>query len=84
MKKENSAKQEITDKIFNYVDKELTNILKDDSINKNDKIDKADVLFNMFKVLKDYDINMKVLNDYWVAKHREEKFRICSEQDKIK
>lgn len=64
MKKENSAKQEIIDKIFNYVDKELTNILKDDSINKNDKIDKADVLFNMFKVLKDYDINMKVLNDY--------------------
>lgn len=38
----------------------------------------------MFKVLQDYDINMKVLNDYWVAKHREEKFIICSEQDKIK
>ena len=32
MKKENSAKQEIIDKIFNYVDKELTNIIKDDSI----------------------------------------------------
>lgn len=90
MKKENSAKEkesakdQIINRMFNVL-KGQTMLVKEDSIlTTREKLEQADVLLDTMKFLNDYDENVKVLNDYWVAKHREEKFRICSEQDKIK
>lgn len=37
-------------------------------------LERADVLLDLIKFLKDYEENVKVLNAYWLDKHYKEKY----------
>lgn len=37
-------------------------------------LERADVLLDLMKFLKDYEENVKVLNTYWLDKHYKEKY----------
>lgn len=37
-------------------------------------LERTDVLLDLIKFLKDYEENVKVLNEYWLDKHYKEKY----------
>ena len=46
----------------------------DDTLSTEHKLMQVDVILDTMKFLKDYDINIKVLNKYWLNKKWNDKF----------
>lgn len=46
----------------------------DDTLSTENKLMQVDVILDTMKFLKDYDINIKVLNKYWLNKKWNDKF----------
>lgn len=48
--------------------------LQDEKMSLYEKASKLDVVLDTMKFLQDYDENVKVLNQYWNNKRKQEKF----------
>ena len=71
---EQLAKQQIINRLFNVLQGQGMYIREDRTLSLNDKLEQASRLVDTMKFLKDYAENVKVLNKYWLDKHRKEKF----------
>lgn len=71
---EQSAKQQLMNRLFNVLRGQGTYIKEDESLSLEDRVQQMDIILDTMKFLKDYDENVKVLNKYWLDKHRKEKF----------
>lgn len=58
-------------------------ILHNDDCPIQDKLIQVDVLLNTMHFLKDYDENVKVLNEYWIKKHHEERLNAHQKEMEI-
>ena len=74
---EQLAKQQIINRLFNVLQGQGMYIREDRTLSLNDKLEQMSILVDTMKFLKDYDENVKVLNKYWLDKHRKEKFDFC-------
>jgi len=68
------SKEEVLEEIQNAFTKKLEKVRNDKSRDVYDKIVEVDILLNTMKFLKDYDENIKILNDY-IKKNRFDKER---------
>lgn len=68
-------KQEYIEELLALLREQGENVRSNES-NKTtlDMLERADVLLDLMKFLKDYEENVKVLNAYWLDKHYKEKF----------
>lgn len=66
-------KDEVIKGITEYLQQQ-GEILQKSDISPEDKATQLDVLLDTMHFLKDYDENIKVLNDYWINKRQREKF----------
>lgn len=56
-------KMKIIDEVERFIGNKLDEIRKSEELNKNEKLDMFEVLFNTHKFLINYDKNIKVLNE---------------------
>lgn len=73
--KDKTAKKQLMDRLFNVLQGQGMYIREDASLTPEDKLQQMDIILDTMKFLKDYDENVKVLNEHWVSKHRKDKFR---------
>lgn len=74
---EQPVKQQIINRLFNMLQGQGMYVREDGTLSPDDKLKQISILVDTMKFLKDYDENVKVLNKYWLDKHRKEKFDFC-------
>ena len=57
-------------------------ILKEESIDPISALERLDVLIDSMKFLENYEENCKVLNQYWINKNYQNKFKYQEEREK--
>lgn len=66
-------KKEVIESIYKFL-QEQGEVLQGSEISPEEKATQLDVLLDTMHFLKDYDENVKVLNEYWIEKRQREKF----------
>lgn len=72
---EKSHKEISIERMKNVLKGQLMYITESTTLDPKEKLEEADVIFDLVKFLNDYDENCKVLNQYCQEKHRREKFK---------
>lgn len=57
-------KEKIINELKEYLEDKFNSVSKDTKINMRDKLEAADIYWNIKKVLDDYDENIEILNQY--------------------
>lgn len=69
-----SNKEAMKDKLFQALQQQGEE-LRSSGLQGLDVAEQLDVLIDTMHFLQDYDENVRVLNDYWLKKRQEEKFK---------
>lgn len=82
MKKDRNFKKEVIDQIVSDLQQRATIIHEDASITTEDRLIQMDVIWNLFKVLENYDENVYVLEEYRQKKEERKRLMQCYKKDK--
>ena len=72
---EKSHKGISIERMKNVLKGQLMYITESTTLDPKEKLEEADVIFDLVKFLNDYDENCKILNQHCQEKHRREKFK---------
>ncbi len=81
-KNDDTNRNKIIDNITEKLEEIGKQIQQDKTLSPYDKAPQIDIVLDVLHFLQDYDENVKVLNEYWVKKRKEEKYKNLDVEDR--